>query len=798
MKSTEDKGPNVAFCSRLSHLLYRIQNATNTRQRFLFATQLPNFESEFKDSEQWCLRILMALDPDFIALLLRSNVAPVIDFALQLCAKVIISKRTASHVLAVIPILAELQSRIMSSDLSKDEVMGNGLYDITPSRLIYDSLVLLKQFRKYQGKKRIFEFPLDVLELEESVDDLADEMFNLSISTRGNVNSICTDSSIFECVLCDKLRLGDFKDESQCISQLYKDLDTLLHAHLGDCEILTEQFHAHDEGAEQQNDLTSILYNLGIYIISQMQKCQVDLNENDVSHNQSSISIIMDLLPSERCKELSKQCLKSGNYDLSSALMEFVMQHQQRAVANDVFSFAIQLLDQHLDRKHVIRIFNFANSVLNLYGLGLIENDLVSFSTCLVRRAEIELHQALEEHCRGILKVDVSGVFGTLEYVFMALSNEHVEFNKDVGKIFDIVHGIIKLAFDFYDNVNDHSELLSSVTRLIGCWMTLEPTHFKSLYLRKLPLISRKCSTDDFAWLFPTFRFIDPCDLNGVGGLVAKTLEVIVNCNMSQDKAKFEKFVMACELLERLFMDTISDVAMLMDETVPNPSFSIKVPPKIPGEMFTGSYALPIEYSAQLQFEHDLDSIIGKRLAHVIITMGTTFQSFINDNYIKLSATLVNPQIDINEDIEVFNPMNVEIDDIDLFCNVTACAGAVCLSRITDTQALTLLDYKLYMLILKCIIVGIFKTMPIQCKSYFEPELVNMDSWYRLGHLSMELIRSHCLFRALLRSACKKTKSNIPQPTQSQLSEAIDDDILTQIEACVADTIPRLLKHLGK
>ncbi|ORM41984.1 Cytochrome c oxidase assembly protein COX19 [Babesia sp. Xinjiang] len=598
---------NVYVCRSLSHLLYRLHTAPSQKHKFVLSTHIRNFEDSFRSSEVNTARIIMALDPDYLALMLRSSVS-IASCALSIITSLVCDDASARHLVTLLPHICSFMSFLIESDDKVDPTTEELLQRCSFSashlkaRLISDCLSILTSMALLLGRDTINASTMDSIDLTEAVDDLSRDMFDVAIADDGAYNEnagkcitlslsyITIITATENCHLCELIERREFKEAAMLAEQLERELDALAAAHLD--ESMAQAAEAAETREEADLCMGPLLLRLGQSILQSLSSAKGDHAASDIATIYlTSLKCTMELIPSPQRSTLLGECLSSDNLDVMVMLFELCTTSESTLSGAEeqirISSAAAKLLDQSLHKSGIALASSFLAQMLERYGLAALgydaENkdggsDLMKRLCALVRRTEIEIHLGLYDFLRcGSSVGGVSASFLLLETILVGLG-EQESLLPSCHDLFATIHRTMNTVFEFFDelapeNKDKAADMLTCCSRLIGCWMTLEPLHLKSLYLRKLPKMLSVISPDDFKWLLPTFDYIDAVDLDAVPSILSACLNCLslaaaevmdvghTATNVCNDNKTFS---MCYGMLERLFLEGTTDCAAML------------------------------------------------------------------------------------------------------------------------------------------------------------------------------------------------------------------------------------------
>lgn len=280
------------------------------------------------------------------------------------------------------------------------------------------------------------------------------------------------------------------------MEQLYRDLDTLAAAHLDDAKLQAAEAKEYEDEADLC--MGPLLLRVGNATLEMLSATKEDAAQTDAAKiHMSSLQGVMKLTQRTQFSAMLEACLSSKNFDVVNMLFQlatngignFADEEVQIRISNN----AVNLLDKNLQTLGVALVSSFLTHMLEHHGLVAIDRSIGSGNFCngikrlsmILRRAEIEIHLALDNFFRhGSTPSSVSASFMLLETLLVCLSDNEALL-PSCHELFTTIHRIVTTIFEFFDEVakdkcETRGELLTCCTRLVGCWMTLEPLHLKS------------------------------------------------------------------------------------------------------------------------------------------------------------------------------------------------------------------------------------------------------------------------------------------------------------------------------
>eukprot|EP00371_Babesia_bovis_P002147 XP_001610794.1 hypothetical protein [Babesia bovis T2Bo] len=564
---------NVSLCPSIRHLIYRLHTASNHKLKFALSMHIRTFEDDLIGSEQLRNRAIMALEPEFLALLLRSSTA-IGSYGLLIIKCLLKDTSSARHLSSLVPYIVEFLSyQLETSDYDATTNAVINKVHITPqvfkTKVVSDCVCLLQCFNELLGPS-MMNITIDPVELYESVDDLSKDLFDMFSDVEGSI------STSGRCRLCHLEELREFKEASMLCDEQERDIDALAVAHLEEIDISID--------SAGPSELPDQLIRCGESILSLLP--QVNDTEHVTERNSlyiNSLRNILILIPMEYQDTLVAKCLDSKNFDVLLMLIDICMGTDSISPGNrrNICSKAARLLELKLEKYLNNRLITFVTYMLETDGLsalcpeGYTDTDLVKQLCSIVRRAEIEIHIGIYDVCRQTdANTDFSASFQLLEALLVRVA-ESESMLPSCHDLFTCTHRIAGIVFDFFEdvaskNVPCYPELITCCYRFIGCWMTLEPMHLSSTYRKKLPKILSVITCRDFAWLLPSLEFIDSIELDSIDGLFYMYLGTMYICfqgneaETSESQLSSSSAISMCHnLVQQMFLESSLDPAKL-------------------------------------------------------------------------------------------------------------------------------------------------------------------------------------------------------------------------------------------
>ncbi|EKX74042.1 conserved hypothetical protein [Theileria equi strain WA] len=815
----------VALCNNLSHLIYKLHNSLDYKQKFILFTHIFSVQEEHYASEEMSRRLIMSLDPEFVYILLRSSSIFVL-ISLELTNKLICNKDAAKHMSNIVPYIANILSRIVpKADFILDEstkiISDKLMYqkDFVWIKLVYESLLCLQKILSYLGKNKLLNcVTLD--EMRQPLEYLLNDMFDISIenisfdgSRESGIIFNHNNDHVHTCNLCDLISKNEFKDEALCIQNLFSDLDALAREHLIDLD----KDKLDDYASDDEIDLFSLIKDVGNTIITDIGVTEGNkLDKQTVGIYLSTLKIVLEITKRDELAEFVLSCIESKNFDILQLLIELSIKGSNDlgnlTISKMLTNHSIKLLDKNTERHNVLCLLGYIQKSLERHGLYLFnDNCCVDEILKIIKRAEIELHLSLDEFFRiDNTEYDYPCTFRVLETIFVLICDLDQSVGNSVNSIFTIIHRVIQTTFDFFNQIDISnreraSDYISCCTRIIGCWMTLEPVHLQSAYLRALSNMLDLISEMDFAWLLPTFDYIEVCDLSNVNNLMTSMFRIInratgKNGNVyvsALDNFGDETLTMACRHLERFFMDVIVDFERLLQSLEPFDINHTTLPVDkedvietlITSANFTPSY--PVELFSPIVVEVDVGSKLEGKYLFTLSVLEKLFLSILERYHHVKFVNHMLKVINNNEEPSLeyfFQSLAKKSSSYDiLLCNISVATAAACLCRITETSAKRLINSKFLLLIMECLVYSFFYSVPVRMNDYLRTDDERINLWYRTSHLSMLLMQHYPALVGLFNMSIIKMGLKLPQPSKIDMETLFNEEYITRQEIVVAD-----------
>ncbi|GFE54058.1 haloacid dehalogenase-like hydrolase, putative [Babesia ovis] len=820
---------NVYLCRHLSHLLYRLHTAPNQKLKFVLSTHIQAFGDIITASEVLPHRVIMALDPEYLALMLRSSI-PIASCALLIIKTVLSNKNSARHISSLLPHLCNLVSFLIDMDsidpttkalLERSSCTQSHLR----ARLISDCLSIFITISNSLGSDVVANTILDTVDLTEEVDDLSKDMFDLCDTADTN-----TESSGDKCHLCDLLECREFKEVSMTIEQLERDLDVLARAHLDDYR--SQQKEAAELREDTDCNIGSLVNKVGTSLLKALLSLKGDTSSGDlVSIYLGSLKCTMELIPASHRVQLLTECLDSGNIDVLIMLLDLCRTPKSPMIAEQtrISYTACGLLDQNLHRSSVAILASFLAEMVQKHGFAALGPDLdmsdgakslIKRLCSVVRRTEIEIHMGIYDVIRRGATVDgVSASFRLLESVLVCLGDQE-SLLPSCHDLFAAIHRTANTVFEYFDEIDNQTSsqytgLTTCCCRFIGCWMTLEPLHLKSLYLRKLPKMLSLISTSDFMWLLPTFEYMDTVDLDSVPILEPCLLTISVistyigESHICPDGRRYHKALSMCYgILERLFLEGTTDGAHMFASVDPQKlgvtaktwtqfdyykivdSSNVHFSPRVPLEICV---PLPLEITTLdstytnakqvLQFlQYHFATILSR--SHPKLRSEQTGHSGPTDDLSLVQAAI---------EASLGSMSSLESDWSEALCELSLATASVSLCRIHQSVIRELMDPCIVFLIMESIAISFAYLKPA---GYSVSDHTPTTLWYRISLCATVLIQRQPMFVNIFAYVCRKvTLKPIDMPKQ-QVEDLINDGWISADSASAADFVCTLASSI--
>ncbi|EAN34140.2 hypothetical protein TpMuguga_01g00902 [Theileria parva strain Muguga] len=812
-------------CDRLSHLIYRLHPSLDYKHKFILSTKLFNFKGKI-ESEEVCKQIITALDPEFIYLLLRSSTIFKI-IGLELSNMLLCTRDSAKHMRNIVAYI----SNILGENLCRKEFKFDsstkaisdkiGESETVWIRLIYESLSCLLKLSEHLNSEFVFEYSdtVDVNEMEESLEYLINDMFDISLTNTDDKKEYSVQmkegSQELDCVLCDLLSKKEFKEEHSLLMELYKDLNSLAEAHLQELD-----FQDSETPIEKSIDLTKtklfkVLYSL-------LDSLLEDLREKSegVLMSLSCIQLLVRLVPHNGKILLVEKCIKSNNFDLLKLLIHYLNElncksdvgggSQNRFEINLMVSKrCLDILDTRITRDNMAYLLNFLTTSIQNRVISLSNETCVGFLK-LAKRCEVEIHLTLDEVLRIESSLVNSSPFEALEGVMTSIS-EFIEPFEKMEEFFSLFHRTIQLLFDFFDQIESckfpNSSSISRCkhysVRLLGCWMTLEPMHFKHQYLSKLSKIIECISEFDFIWLLPSFNYIDASDIYTVDGLANVLIKLffgVVNFDEKSGTCR-NAIKMLCEVVTRIHLDPLVDYELFLKKINHNllseyDGQMCKVAPEIqiPDYVLEGGKfcpSNPVEFLPPISVNLDKSDSY-KLLSESLLNLLCNLCQKSEEPFIK---GIFQENHDINMFINTLVDKHVISDDeFDLLCVATLACGS-CLVRVTERTAVNHLGTSPVILVMELVILFFVQTSPRAPEDYLDDQ-ERISKYISLCKVSLMLMNNYSNFSSLFQYTVKKIRLRIPRPEEEEFEKLIEEGFMYEEDLSICELFSSYVSNI--
>ncbi|UKJ88279.2 hypothetical protein MACJ_000723 [Theileria orientalis] len=772
-------------------------------------------------------RVLTAVDTEFIYLLLRSSTIFKL-IGLELTNLLLSNKENATHFRKVIVYVNNiLEENWLRKDFVYDEstkIIAEkiGEPEIVWIRLIYQCLECLDRLSDHLGPNYIFTYKTYVNELNEPLEFLVHDMFDVALLDPGDkretytVNVKAVGFEEEECGLCGKLKDKEFKEEASLLQELYKDLDSLSKAHLDDLEMddLEGSYLDSVDNSEESVLLPEILNKLANAFLDELRD-----KKKESRLNLFCIQLLIKLLPHSTKIEFVDKCLKSNNFDVFRVLMGTVQsfnttsrfrtgieENQLEEINWMMFKYCLGLMESKLTRENMSLVLSYMNKTLDSLCIDeLPYSDLLK----VAKRCEIEIHVGLDEVFRAENPLVSPHAFETMEKVMTIVSEAEEPFDT-MDQFFSIFHRSIQLLFDYFDNLyevsntttNENAEKYKeSCLKLLSCWMTLEPMYYQNQFMDKLEKILSLLDEFDLVWLLPTFNFVELSDMDSVNRfleLLYKLIFGITSIDMAGDTGE-RALKMSCNLVTRLHLDQMIDYEkMLM--TVDTKKFNIN------DIRVTSSYRKEYVISSEADTSLDLNEymkVLSENLDNLTMfkpSYPVEFRAPICINlsrkslksYELLSSVsvgllikmiqstrveFVRNRLEVAYDLKAFDKYltsDVEFDKIENLCYATEAAASTCLSRVYEGSSSKRLENRIMVVIME-LVVHFFIHMAPTTRSEYLDDVHRISHYFTLCKLCILLMQNYSTFLMLFNYSVKKVCLKIATPPKEDFENMIDE-----------------------
>lgn len=827
----------ISVCQNISHLLYQFHSAKNHALKFGLSTYCGHLGPQYRGSTITTMRLIMAIDPDFLALMLRSSLV-VASCALSLSSSLVCDKETAIHMSTLLPHVTRFLSFLtMEHDVTVDPTTRAMLersgctLNALKARLSSECLSFLTTIATHLGYELIHTVSMDVIELQEPVDILNKEMFDLDIEESGKQcdgSITLEDGYSAECYLCSLIGKKDYKEERLQLDQLYSDLDVLAAAHLEETRMRSSE--AKDYRDDTDTCMGDVLLNVGKWCLDRLSN-EGNVSKELITTYMASIHSVLSLIPPSHITLLISSCMSCNNFDVMLVL--FSLCRSKSGSFADVgirlrlSNAAVNLLDKNLHRANSAAVNSFLAKMLEYHGLDAIHHDEVSDNAeilvkkiiAVVRRSEIEIHLALDDFFRnGKVEHGVSSSFMLLESLLVKIS-ENESLLPSCHALFTTTHRIITTVFDFFDEVTEGNresakELLTCCSRLVGCWMTLEPMHLRTLYLSKLPKILSVISLCDFKWLLPSFTFFESVDIGGIPALlslVLKTLEKDVAALKHEADEKQEtlrSISMSYRFMDRIFLDGMNDVVdmLLHVESPTDVSFHNIKGFDYHKALYNGtvhfSPGAPLGMMVPLCLDLKQASPERVKMGHIAKLVQSWFVDVLHHEHHELSKDVIRGEcIDlsyIQDKIagDMTTMVSLKHSWSQLLSEAALGTADVCLCRLDQKTVTEFMFPSMDFIIMECLVLSFFYMSPEGTVKAMSFEDESTEIWLRISVACVVLLQRQPLFINVVVSLYRKLKFKVPVLKSAILDNAVEEGLLSAECQAAADFMCTLLSNI--
>uniref|UniRef100_A0A3B0N5D3 Uncharacterized protein n=1 Tax=Theileria annulata TaxID=5874 RepID=A0A3B0N5D3_THEAN len=812
------------YCDRLSHLIYRIHSSLDYKLKFILSTKLFNFKEQL-DSEEVCRQIITALDPEFIYILLRSSTIFKI-IGLELSNMLLRSRDSAKHMRKIVAYI----SNIISENLSRKEFKWDsstraiseeiGESETVWIRLIYESLSCLLKLSEYLSSDFVFKYSntVNVNEMEESIEYLINDMFDISLTNKDDKKQysvhIREGTQEIDCVLCELLSKKEFKEEHSRLMELYKDLNSLAEAHLQELDMSDSEVPIPKSLDLTRTKLFKVLDTLLDSLLEDLKEKQ-----EGVLLNLSCIELLVKLIPQNNKLSPVEKCIKSNNFDVLKLLIHYLNESSCESEVDGenkklfemnllVSKRCLDILETSITRENMSYLLNFLVICIQKKVIVLNKETCGGFLK-LAKRCEVEIHLTLDEVLRIESSLVSSSPFEALEGVMTSIS-EFIEPFEKMEEFFSVFHRTIQLLFDFFDQINSSKYPNSSSTesckhysvRLLGCWMTLEPTHYKNQYLSKLSKIIECISEFDFIWLLPSFNYIDASDIYSVDGLANVLIKLIFGLLKFDEKSGTYKrsIKMLCELVTRIHLDPLVDYDLFLKRInckllseygtqlcEIGPEITI---PECILESGKFSPSNPVEFLAPITVNlenSDSYRLLSKSLLNLLYHLCKNS----GDEFIKGGF---GGNHDLNKFIKALVDDQYFSDEFELICLATLACGS-CIVRVTENTGLKHLGRSVLILVMELVIFFFVHTSPRVPGDYFE-DLEKISHYMSLCKVLLLLMNNYRNFLTLFQYSIKKIQLRIPKPVKEDFETLIEEGLVSEEDLSICELISSYVSNI--
>ncbi|GBE60530.1 cob(I)yrinic acid a c-diamide adenosyltransferase, putative [Babesia ovata] len=795
--------------------MYRLHTAPNQKLKFILSTYCLSFEKSYGTSKVDAERLVMALDPEFLALMLRSS--PVIaSSALTLIMSLLSNKSTARHLSTLTPHVGVLLSFLVDKGFEIDSTtsalikQSASSVEVLKARLISDCLSFFHAISTALGLPAFHAINMDAPDLSDVVDDLSKDMFDLvgddgMPSHPTNVTAVCR--------LCELVESREFKEAASEVEHIERDLDALAAAHLED---VTAASAEHEECDDDDHCIGALLLTVGKSVLGELSSKQGSTPQEAISINVLSLKSVLELIPSTEFDELFQQCLSSGNFDVMAVLFDLCKSSHSAlfgpSVQIRVSQVASTILEQSSHKSGIALASCFLGQMIERHGFVAISSyqgdhggitQLQKRLYALVSRCEIEIHLTLHDFLRlGSVSTDVNASFRLLEAIIVCIG-ENESIMPACHELFAVIHRTMTTVFEFFDEISDNNRkkadsLLTCCCRLIGCWMTLEPMHLRSLYLSKLSKILSAISAEDFAWLLPSFDYLDAVDFDGIKALMPSCLAAMSlawaavmggNSTGATDGEERRTLSMCYRLLERMFVESVNDCSafLALDAADAIPPFT---PLKLRGFQETildqgnvhFSPRIPLDVSMPIPIDPSAIDGSAERVCRVLQFMQYHFLSVLRRFHPKLESPTVRAEDDfldlgvLQDALEnsLKSASVLQADWSPILCEAALATAAVCLLRVNQSHVREWMNGCATLIIMECVAMSFAYANPRTTAEYSAVDESSGLLWHRIALCCTILLQRQPHFVNVFAFVCRKLNLKPLKATNGKLNSLVE------------------------
>ncbi|CDR94307.1 hypothetical protein, conserved [Babesia bigemina] len=811
---------NVTVCRNLSHLMYRLHTAPNQKLKFILSTYCISFEKSYRASKVDAERLIMALDPEFLALMLRSSLV-IASSALTLIISLLSNKSTARHLSTLTPHVGVLVSFLVDNKGFEIDSTTSALIkqsassvEVLKARLVSDCLSFFHSVADVLGLPAFHVIDMDVPDLADVVDDLSRDMFDL-VSDDGTPNN--TANVTAACRLCELVEHREFKEVASEVEHLERDLDALAAAHLEDVAAAS----AENDGCDDDgHSLGALLLTVGKSVLAELSKKE-QIPPEAISINLLSLKCALELIAAAEFDELFRQCLSSGNFDIMAVLFDLCKSSRSGLFGSSVQIRVAQVAStilEHSSHKSGIALAScFLGQMIERHGFAAISSDqddcgvnaqLIKRLYALVSRCEIEIHLTLHDFLRlGSVSTDVNASFRLLESIIVCIG-ENESIMPACHDLFAVIHRTMTTVLEFFDEIDDNNgkkanPLLKCCCRLIGCWMALEPMHLRSLYLSKLGKILSVTSPEDFNWLLPSFEYLDAVDFDGIKALMPSCLAamslawatVVGDESTGSTDGEVRRALSMCyRLLERMFIEGVNDCSafLALDAADAIPAFTpfkmrsfnetildqgnTHFSPRIPLDV---SMPIPID-PASLPGSAEGPCRVLQFMQHHFLSVLSRFHPKLQplsgseeDNFLDLGV--------VQEALEnsLKNESVLQADWSPILCEAALATAAVCLLRLGQSYVREWMNSSATLLLMECVAMSFAYANPRTTAEYSAVDESSGLLWHRIALCCTILLQRQPQFVNVFAFVCRKLRLKPFKATNGKLDALVESGWLS-------------------